>query len=148
MKIKLFFIGLASIFIFSPVFALAETSQDPVPPVENLRINEIMYAPDTGSGDEWVEIENIGTDPVTILTKGADGKINKIIDYKSPEQRFEGITKNALNFTFLRLKWKGKIFDAGIAHSFPRRDLPNAYDKMAQYGKLCANYYLSQLAVN
>ena len=83
-----------------------------------------------------------------VLFQLYDDKINKIIDYKSPEQRFEGITKNALNFTFLRLKWKGKIFDAGIAHSFPRRDLPNAYDKMAQYGKLCANYYLSQLAVN
>ena len=70
--------------------------------------------------------------------------VEKIIEYISPEQKFEGITKNILAFTFIRLKWKNKIMDAGIAHSFPRRDLPNAYEKMEKYGKLCADFYISE----
>ncbi len=73
-----------------------------------------------------------------------DSSVNRIIDYISPEQKFEGITKNRLSFTFIRLKWNGKVFDAGIAHSFPRRDLPNAFEKMEEYGRLCAEYYLEK----
>jgi hypothetical protein len=83
------------------------------------------------------------------LFKFYDNNIERIIEYISPEQRFEGITKNALTFSFIRLKWKNKIIDAGIANSFPRRDLPNAYAKMEMYGKLCADYYISeQLKLN
>lgn len=76
------------------------------------------------------------------LFKLYNSKVKKIIEYKSDEQRFDGITKNSLNFTFVRLKWNDKIFDAGIAHSFPRRDLSNAFVKMAAYGKACAEYYI------
>lgn len=83
------------------------------------------------------------------LFKLYDNNIERIIDYISQEQRFEGITKRALTFTFIRLKWKNKLIDAGIAHSFPRRDLPNAYEKMAQYGELCADFYINeQLKLN
>jgi len=71
-----------------------------------------------------------------------DKNINNIIEYISPEKNFYDITKNKLSFSFIRLKWKDKAFDAGIAHSFPRRDLPNAFEKMVTYGKGCAEYFL------
>jgi hypothetical protein len=67
--------------------------------------------------------------------------VKNIIEYVSPEQRFENITKNALTFTYFRLKWNNYIVDAGVANSFPRRDLPNAYEKMYSYGKSCFNYF-------
>ena len=64
-------------------------------------------------------------------------KVQPIFDLNEVEQKFTGITKNSLAFSFVRLKWKNQQINAGIAHSFPRRDLPNAYDKMAYYGKRC-----------
>lgn len=71
-----------------------------------------------------------------------DNRVKKIIEFISPKQKFEGVTKNALYFTYIKLKWNDKIIDAGIAHSFPRRDLPNAYAKMEKYGELSAAYFL------
>ena len=68
-------------------------------------------------------------------------KIQPIIELNEVEHKFIGITKNSLAFSFVRLKWKNQQINAGIAHSFPRRDLPNAYDKMADYGKLCWEYF-------
>ena len=35
------------------------------------------------------------------------------------------------------ITYKDKIINAGIAYSFPRRDLPNAFEKMRKYGELC-----------
>jgi len=64
-------------------------------------------------------------------------KVQAIIEIEEVEQKFTGITKNSLAFSFVRLNWKNQQINAGIAHSFPRRDLPNAYDKMAEYGKRC-----------
>ncbi len=64
-------------------------------------------------------------------------KVQPIIDVEEVEKKFTGITKNSLAFSFVRLNWKNQQINAGIVHSFPRRDLPNAYDKMADYGKLC-----------
>jgi hypothetical protein len=68
-------------------------------------------------------------------------KVKPLIEAESPEQKFIGLTKNSLAFSCLRLQWKQKSISVGIAHSFPRRDLPNAYDKMADYGKLCYHHF-------
>lgn len=46
-------------------------------------------------------------------------------------------TKNKAYVTILDLKWKDKQFSGIIAHSFPRQDLPNAFEKMKKYGELC-----------
>ncbi len=64
-------------------------------------------------------------------------KVQPIIEVPEEEQKFNGITKNSLAFSYIKLNWKNRQIDSGIVHSFPRRDLPNAYDKMADYGKLC-----------
>lgn len=72
-------------------------------------------------------------------------KVKPIIVFEGDEQKFTGITKNSLAFSFVRLNWKNQHINAGIAHSFPRRDLPNAYDKMAQYGKLCWEHFTNQI---
>jgi hypothetical protein len=68
-------------------------------------------------------------------------KVQPIIEVPEEEQKFNGITKNSLAFSFIKLNWKNQPVNAGIVHSFPRRDLPNAYDKMAEYGKLCWEYF-------
>jgi hypothetical protein len=62
-------------------------------------------------------------------------KVENIIDFESPEEGFENITQNRLSFSFMRLNWDNKKIHTGIAHSFARRDLPNSYDKMAEYGQ-------------
>ncbi len=68
-------------------------------------------------------------------------KVRPIIELEEIEQKFTGITKNSLAFSYVRLNWKNQQINAGIVHSFPRRDLPNAYDKMADYGKLCWEFF-------
>jgi hypothetical protein len=75
-------------------------------------------------------------------------KIKPIIELNEVEQKFKGITKNSLAFSFVRLNWKNQQINAGIAHSFPRRDLPNAYDKMAEYGRLSCEYFMKQFDCN
>ena len=35
------------------------------------------------------------------------------------------------------ITYMDKTINAGIAYSFPRRDLPNAFEKMKKYGELC-----------
>ena len=75
-------------------------------------------------------------------------KIQPIIELNEVEQKFIGITKNSLAFSFVRLNWKNQQINAGIAHSFPRRDLPNAYDKMAEYGKLSWEHFMKQFDCN
>jgi hypothetical protein len=72
-------------------------------------------------------------------------KVQTIIEIEEVEQKFTGITKNSLAFSFVRLNWKNQQINAGIAHSFPRRDLPNAYDKMADYGKLSWEHFMKLL---
>ena len=64
-------------------------------------------------------------------------KVHPIIEVEEVEKKFIGITKKSLAFSFVRLNWKNQQINAGIVYSFARRDLPNAYDKMADYGKLC-----------
>jgi hypothetical protein len=67
--------------------------------------------------------------------------VDYLIEREFPEQKFNGITKNSLSFSKMKLNYKGQKIDIGIPHSFPRRDLPNAYKKMAEYGRLCAEAY-------
>jgi len=45
--------------------------------------------------------------------------------------------KNKVNLSVVEISHNGKRINALIAHSFPRRDLPNAYVKMKKYGELC-----------
>ena len=75
-------------------------------------------------------------------------KVQPIIEIEEVEQKFTGITKNSLAFSFIGLNWKNKQLNAGIVHSFPRRDLPNAYTKMAEYGKLCWEDFQDKLKTN
>jgi len=74
-----------------------------------------------------------------------DKNIKSIIEDKSPEKKFTGVTKKSLTFSYIKLNWKGHIIVAGIANSFPRRDLPNAYDKMEEYGRLSYEYYIQSI---
>ncbi len=54
--------------------------------------------------------------------------------------KIEGL-KNSVNVSLIEISHKGQIIKAIIPHSFPRRDLPNAYEKMSKYGALCYNEY-------
>jgi len=72
-------------------------------------------------------------------------QVKPIILKEMPEQKFLNITKNSLGFTFMRLNWNEVDLNIGIAHSFARRDLLNAYEKMAEYGKNCFQYYQTQV---
>lgn len=40
-------------------------------------------------------------------------------------------------FRKVTIKYKLHTINAGIAYSFPRRDLPHAYKQMSEYGRLC-----------
>ncbi len=68
-------------------------------------------------------------------------RVKPIILQENPEIKIQHITKNSLSFSCMRLQWENQTVDAGIAHSFARRDLPNAYQKMAAYGLACYRYY-------
>jgi hypothetical protein len=48
----------------------------------------------------------------------------------------DGLQKRTF-FNTVTITYKNKIINAGIAYSFPRRDLPNAFEKMRKYGELC-----------
>ena len=52
----------------------------------------------------------------------------------------EGL-KNKVSFSVFEIEYNNKTFRAGIANSFPRRDLPNAYKQMALYGEKCFEIY-------
>lgn len=45
--------------------------------------------------------------------------------------------KMSVNMSLIEIYHNGNIIPAIIPHSFPRRDLPNAYEKMSKYGELC-----------
>lgn len=45
--------------------------------------------------------------------------------------------KNKVNLSVVEINHNGKKINTLIAHSFPRRDLPNAFVKMKNYGELC-----------
>jgi hypothetical protein len=44
----------------------------------------------------------------------------------------------------ITIKHNSKIIKGIIPYSFPRRDLPNAHQKMAEYGKLCFESYSNE----
>lgn len=50
--------------------------------------------------------------------------------------KIEGLKKKVY-FNSVKIYYKENEITAGIANSFPRRDLPNAYSKMREYGKFC-----------
>ncbi len=50
--------------------------------------------------------------------------------------KIKGLEKKVY-FNTVKIFYKGNEIKAGIANSFPRRDLPNAYYKMREYGKFC-----------
>lgn len=74
--------------------------------------------------------------------------INPIIEFEAPEAKFNGITFKSLSFSYIRLNWRDKILEAGLAHSFPRRDLPNAFEKMAKYGEVCFYEFCNHVLKN
>jgi len=50
--------------------------------------------------------------------------------------KIEGLDKR-VSYSIVKITYNDKTFHAIIANTFPRRDLPNAYEKMRCYGKLC-----------
>lgn len=71
-----------------------------------------------------------------------NNNIHPIIEFEAPEKRFNGITSRSLSFSYMKLIWREKTLDIGLIHSFPRRDLPNAYVKMAKYGEVCYHEFV------
>jgi hypothetical protein len=62
----------------------------------------------------------------------------KFIENKN--YKIEGL-KNSVNLSLIEINYNNKIINGLIPHSFPRRDLPNAYEKMKLYGELCFKEY-------
>jgi hypothetical protein len=55
---------------------------------------------------------------------------------KMMSEQIEGLAKKVY-FNPVIIHYKGHKIQAGVACSFPRRDLPNAYSKMRAYGRFC-----------
>lgn len=77
----------------------------------------------------------------------------KAFQEKSPESikfkenksfKIDGL-KNKVTATMIEISQNNKKIKGLIAHSFPRRDLPNAYEKMKKYGELCFNEFSNTL---
>ena len=63
------------------------------------------------------------------------------IEFKEAKSlKIEGL-KNKTNLRLIQINHNNKKIKGLIAHSFPRRDLPNAYEKMRKYGELCFNEF-------
>jgi len=56
--------------------------------------------------------------------------------------KIEGLTKK-VNWQTVTIKHNSKVINAIIPNSFPRRDMPNAHQKMAEYGKLCFESFIT-----
>jgi hypothetical protein len=50
--------------------------------------------------------------------------------------KIEGL-KNNVSSSIVKIRYNEKVFHGIIPFSFPRRDLPNAFEKMSLYGKHC-----------
>jgi len=61
--------------------------------------------------------------------------------------KIEGIAKN-VNWQTVTIKYNSKAINAIIPFSFPRRDLPNAHQKMAEYGKLCFESFTTNFQIS
>jgi hypothetical protein len=61
--------------------------------------------------------------------------------------KIEGIAKN-VNWQTVTIKYNSKAINAIIPFSFPRRDLPNAHQKMAEYGKLCFESFITNFQIS
>jgi hypothetical protein len=74
--------------------------------------------------------------------------LKKIEPHEEIGFTIEGL-KNRVFFNTVSVHHAGQVVNAGIAYSFPRRDLPNAYSKMKQYGDCCYREYIKRFgAVN
>lgn len=67
---------------------------------------------------------------------------------KSEKYKFDVGVAKKVYFTMYKLNWQDKSFHVGIAHSFARQDLPNAFKAMKKYGELCSEKYLSFKSLN
>lgn len=78
-----------------------------------------------------------GSDQYSNLFLAANNNLSEFqIIVKTEKIPLDIGTKNKAYVSIYEIKWKCKVFVAIIAHSFPRQDLPNAFDKMRLYGKL------------
>jgi hypothetical protein len=75
------------------------------------------------------------------LFKAFQNKFPESIEFKETKSlKIEGL-KNKTNLSLIQFNHNNKRIKGLIAHSFPRRDLPNAYEKMRKYGELCFNEF-------
>ena len=70
------------------------------------------------------------------------------VDFKNEEKKGRdevnnktGLSISCTPIIIFNRKYKDKSIKAIIANTFPSQALPNAYDKMAEYGKFCYDEY-------
>ena len=80
------------------------------------------------------------SDQYTQILKAYANDDLKILQ-ESERYQFDIKTTKKAYFSMYKLCWKDKIFFAGIAHSFARQDLSNAFTAMKKYGKLSSEKY-------
>jgi hypothetical protein len=79
------------------------------------------------------------------LFKAYDAKRpSTIIFYGEQNAKIKEL-ENKVYWQIISIKHKEEIINALIPYSFPRKDLPNAYNKMREFGKLCFNDYKNHL---
>lgn len=117
---------------FKDIFTSLKSSEDAFPHIKPFfmeLLNIIIKHPrkyiifGSNQYDNLIKVANQNIDEFSILKK-------------SQKYPLDIGTKNKAYTTILKLKWKQQDFYSVIAHSFPRQDLPNAFDKMRVYGQL------------
>jgi hypothetical protein len=68
--------------------------------------------------------------------------LNSVIFHDLKTFEIEGLKKK-VNCRVVEINYKNKKIKGLIPYSFPRRDLPNAYDKMKKYGELCFQEFIN-----
>jgi len=76
------------------------------------------------------------------IFKALEMKNDNIITIRNGVVSKIKIGKMNYSFSKLNINYRGKTINAGIAHTFASRALPNATDKMLQYGKFCHDEYV------
>jgi hypothetical protein len=77
------------------------------------------------------------------LFKAYNDKSNAVKFYKYNATKIDGL-KNKISWQCIEIIHNRKIIKGLIANSFPRRDLPNAYNAMRKYGEICFNDFTNE----
>ena len=115
---------------------------------ENVAINNIdLFLPHINRLLDVIAAVNreyviFGAKQFYYLFKAFQVKLPESIEFKESKSfQIDGL-KNKVNTTLIKISHNNKKINGLIAHSFPRRDLPNAHLKMKKYGECCYNEFL------